>query len=372
MADVLRTGISVRGQEVHIERPDGSRGIALVDIEAVKDSEGNVVGAVNCFQDVTERKLGEEAALRLAAMIASSDDAIIGKDLDGTITSWNGGAQRIFGYLAEEIIGKPIMILVPPDRQKEEETILERIGRGERVEHYETIRKRKDGSSIEISLTISPVRNAQGKVIGSSKIARDITERKRSEAQIINLAREAEHRTKNILSTVLATVRLSHSDTSDDLKQLIEGRISALAEVHGLFAQSRWAGAELRTLATQELLPYRSETDARVRIDGIPIVLEPNTAQTIAISLHELATNSAKYGSLSVPDGRVEITWYRTADGRLSLRWIEAGGPTVTPPTHRGFGTSIIENIIAGQLRGEVRFDWRDEGLTCEIILPLV
>jgi two-component sensor histidine kinase len=125
-------------------------------------------------------------------------------------------------------------------------------------------------------------------------------------------------------------------------------------------------------LATQELLPYRSETDARVRIDGIPIVLEPNTAQTIAISLHELATNSAKYGSLSVPDGRVEITWYRTADGRLSLRWIEAGGPTVTPPTHRGFGTSIIENIIAGQLRGEVRFDWRDEGLTCEIILPLV
>jgi PAS domain S-box-containing protein len=372
MADVLRTGVSVRGQEVHIERPDGSRGIALVDIEAVKDSEGNVVGAVNCFQDVTERKLGEEAALRLAAMIASSDDAIIGKDLDGTITSWNGGAQRIFGYLAEEIIGKPIMILVPPDRQKEEETILERIGRGERVEHYETIRKRKDGSSIEISLTISPVRNAQGKVIGSSKIARDITERKRSEAQIINLAREAEHRTKNILSTVLATVRLSHSDTSDDLKQLIEGRISALAEVHGLFAQSRWAGAELRTLATQELLPYRSETDARVRIDGIPIVLEPNTAQTIAISLHELATNSAKYGSLSVPDGRVEITWYRTADGRLSLRWIEAGGPTVTPPTHRGFGTSIIENIIAGQLRGEVRFDWRDEGLTCEIILPLV
>ena len=101
-------------------------------------------------------------------------------------------------------------------------------------------------------------------------------------------------------------------------------------------------------------------------------MLEPTTAQTIAISLHELATNAAKYGSLSVADGRVEIAWSRTADGRLSLRWIELGGPTVTPPTHRGFGTRVMENIIAGQLRGEVRFDWRDEGLTCEIILPLV
>jgi two-component system CheB/CheR fusion protein len=371
MADVLRTGISVREQEVHIERPDGLRGIALVDIEAIRDS-GEIVGAVNCFQDITERKLGEEAALRLASIVASSDDAIVSKDLVGTITSWNGGAERIFGYLAEEIIGKPIMILIPPDHQNEEEAIMGRIRRGQRVEHYETVRQRKDGRLIDISLTISPVRNAQGKVIGASKIARDITEHKRSEAQIISLAREAEHRTKNILSTVLATVRLSRADTSDDLKQLIEGRISALAKVHGLFVQSRWTGAELHSLVTQELLPYRGETEARVRIDGPPVMLEPNTAQTIAISLHELATNAAKYGSLSAADGRVEIAWSRTADRRLSLRWIEAGGPTVTPPTRRGFGTGVIENIIVGQLRGEVHFDWHHEGLKCEIALPLV
>nr|WP_276571641.1 HWE histidine kinase domain-containing protein [Bradyrhizobium sp. dw_78] len=241
MADVLRTGISVREQEVHIERPDGVRGIALVDIEAIKDIDGNVVGAVNCFQDITERK--------------------------------------------------------------------------------------------------------------------------RSEAQIVNLAHEAEHRTKNILSTVLATVRLSHSDTSDDLKRLIEGRINALARVHGLFVQSRWTGAELHNLVTQELSPYCGQTVERVRIDGPPLLLEPNTAQTIAISLHELATNAAKYGSLSVADGRVEIAWSRTADGRLSLRWIESGGPADTPPAHRGFGTRVMENIIAHQLRGEVHFDWREQGL---------
>ena len=370
MADVLRTGVSVREQEVHIERPDGLRGIALVDIEAIKDSGGNIVGAVNCFQDITERKRSEEAALRLAAIIESSDDAIVSKDLDGIITSWNGGAERIFGYLAEEIIGKPITLLIPPDCQKEEEAIMERIRRGQRVEHYETVRQRKHGGLIDISLTISPVRNAQGKVIGASKIARDITEHKRSEAQIVNLAREAEHRTKNILATVLATVRLSHSDTSDDLKQLIEGRIDALAKVHTLFVESRWAGAELHRLVTQELSPYSGEKEARVRIDGPAVMLEPSTAQTTAISLHELATNAAKYGSLSAADGRVEIAWSLTADGRLSLRWIESGGPTATPPTHRGFGTRVMENMI-GQLRGEVRFDWRDQGLTCEIVLPL-
>jgi PAS domain S-box-containing protein len=371
MADVLRTGVSVREQEVHIERPDGLRGIALVDIEAVKDSDGNIVGAVNCFQDITERKRSEEAALRLAAIIESSDDAIVSKNLDGIITSWNGGAERIFGYLAEEIIGKPIMMLIPPDCQKEEDAIMERIRRGQRVEHYQTVRQRKHGSLIDVSLSISPVKNAQGRVIGASKIARDITEHKRSEAQIVNLAREAEHRTKNILATVLATVRLSHSDTSDDLKRLIEGRIDALAKVHALFVQSRWTGAELHRLVSQELLPYRAEREARVRMDGPAVMLEPTTAQTMAISLHELATNAAKYGSLSVADGRLEIAWSLTANGRLSLRWIESDGPPVTPPTHRGFGTRIMENIIAGQLGGEVRFDWRDQGLTCDIALQL-
>ena len=246
-----------------------------------------------------------------------------------------------------------------------------RIRRGQRVEHYQTVRQRKHGSLIDLSLTISPVRNAQGKVIGASKIARDITEHKRSEAQIVNLAREAEHRTKNILATVLATVRLSHSDTADDLKQVIEGRINALAKVHALFVQSRWTGAEMQTLVTQELLPYRGEKEARVRTSGPTVTLEPCTAQAVAISLHELATNAAKYGSLSAAAGHVEISWSRMADGRLSLRWIELGGPTVTPPTHRGFGTRIMENIIAGQLKGEVRFDWRDQGLGCEIALQV-
>jgi HWE histidine kinase/PAS domain-containing protein len=144
---------------------------------------------------------------------------------------------------AEEAVGKPITILIPPDRHDEEPTILERIRRGERVEHFETVRMRKHGSRVDISLTISPVKNAEGKIIGASKIARDITERTRSEAQIAILAREAEHR--DVLATVQATVHLTQSDTPEGLKQAIEGRIQALANVHRLFVESRWEGAEL-------------------------------------------------------------------------------------------------------------------------------
>lgn len=248
MADVLRTGVSVRQQEVHIERPDGSRGIALVDIEAIKDADGNIVGAVNCFLDVTERK--------------------------------------------------------------------------------------------------------------------------RHETQIVTLAREAEHRTKNILASVQATVNLSYSDTTDGLKQVIAGRIQALANVHELFVQSRWAGAELQTVVEQELSPFRGEAGPRVSFKGPSIILEPNIAQAIAISLHELATNAAKYGSLSTPGGRLDVEWSRTADDGLSLRWTETGGPTVTPPTHNGFGSLVMEKIIENQLGGEARFDWHAHGLTCQITLP--
>jgi two-component sensor histidine kinase len=169
---------------------------------------------------------------------------------------------------------------------------------------------------------------------------------------------------------VLATVRLSHADAAPDFKQLIEGRINALAKVRGLFVQSRWTGAELYALVTQELSPFFDETEKRVRINGPPLMLEPNAAQTVAISLHELATNAAKYGSLSASGGRIEITWTLTADEKLKLSWVELNGPAVAPPTRRGFGTRIVENMI-GQLKGEVRLDWREQGLRCEIELPL-
>jgi two-component sensor histidine kinase len=177
------------------------------------------------------------------------------------------------------------------------------------------------GALIDISLTVSPVRNSRGQVIGASKIARGITERKRREAQLLILAREAEHRAKNMLSIVLATVQLSHADTTHELKRAIEGRIQALANVAELFAKSRWNGADLRTIITQELSPFCQGGLTPCRIEGPSFMLEPNTAQALAMTPLELVTNAAKYGALSAPEGRVHVEWSRTGDNQIVLRW---------------------------------------------------
>ena len=167
-----------------------------------------------------------------------------------------------------------------------------------------------------------------------------------------------------------ATVHLTQSDTPEGLKQAIEGRIQALANVHRLFVESRWEGAELHSLAKEELAAYSQGRETCVQIGGPSVMLEPNAAQAIAVTLHELATNAAKYGALSVPDGHVRIEWSHEQDGRLVLRWTEKGGPPVEPPTRRGFGARVMEKMVRGQLKGELRLDWRVQGLACEIVLP--
>jgi two-component sensor histidine kinase len=258
------------------------------------------------------------------------------------------------------------------DRQNEEYAILERIRRGDRVDHFETIRQRKDGSLISVSLTISPMRDAEGKVVGASKIARDITERKRSEVQMSALAREAEHRAKNLLANVKAMVQLSQADTPAALKRAIAGRIDALANVHSLFAQSRWTGAELRSLVERELSPYAQDGGRRIQIDGPPVVLKADVVQAVAVVLHELATNAAKYGALSVTTGQVRVEWSHVEDGQVVLRWTEVGGPPVSPPTRKGFGTSVLETMIRDGVKGRVQLYWHAQGLVCEIAVPMV
>ena len=306
----------------------------------------------------------------LGSIVEYSDDAVVSKNLDGIITSWNAGAERVFGYTAEEAIGQPITIVIPEERQSEEREILTRIRRGQRIEHFETIRRRKHGSFIAVSLTVSPVKDGDGKIVGASKIARDITQQKRSQEQIAVLAREAEHRSKNLLATVQATVNLSQSDTPKGLKQAIEGRLQALANVHSLFVESRWIGAELSVIASQELAPYSAASESRIRINGPAVLLKPDAAQAIAVALHELSTNAAKYGALSVSSGLIDLKWSQEGDGPLRLRWSEIGGPVVQVPTRKGFGGRIIEKVI-GQLKGKSSLEWRREGLICEITLQV-
>jgi PAS domain S-box-containing protein len=354
---------------------DGRERIVNFAMHPIRDPSGAVMFLHPTGIDITDRKEIEaaldesEQRLRwLASIVESSDDAIVSKNLDGIITSWNRGAERIFNYTAEEAIGQPITIVIPKDRQDEERTILTRIRRGERIDHFETVRQRKHGSLIVVSLTVSPVKNAEGKIVGASKIARDITEQKRGQEQIAILAREAEHRSKNLLSTMQATVILSNADTAEGLKRAIEGRIRALANVHSLFVETRWIGAELTSIAAQELAPYIGKDETHVHIDGPQVLLEPNVAQAVAVTLHELATNAAKYGALSAAKGRIELKWSHAADGQLVLRWTEMGGPVVQVPTRQGFGSRVIERMI-GQLKGKAHFDWRPEGLVCEITL---
>lgn len=363
-------------EELRYWLADGSERIVDFAMHPIRDRAGKVVFLHPTGIDITERKRIEtelhdrEQRLRwLASIVDTSADAIVSKTLDGTIRSWNKAAERIFGYSAAEAIGQPITIAIPPDRHDEERDIIARIGRGERIDHFETVRQRKDGSLIDVSITISPVQDATGRIAGASKIARDITEQKRIQEQIETLAREAEHRSKNLLANVQATVNLSHADTPEKLKRAIEGRVRALANVLSLFVETRWIGADLATIAAQELAPYAESSGSRVQIDGPRIMLEPTAAQAAALTLHELTTNAAKYGALSVGEGHVALAWTLTADRHLALRWKETGGPPAQPPARRGFGTRVIEHTIA-QLKGTTRFDWDTGGLAFELTLP--
>jgi PAS domain S-box-containing protein len=191
----IARGERIEHYETVRRRKDGTLVEVSLSISPIRDLSGRVIGASKIGRNISERRQAEETAAYLAAIVSSSTDAIVGKTLDGIVRSWNGAAERLFGYRADEAIGRSITLIVPPERLHEEDDVLRRIRRGERVEHYETVRVRKDGTEVEVSLTISPVRNAAGDIIGASKIARDITERRLYEKEReVLLAREREAR----------------------------------------------------------------------------------------------------------------------------------------------------------------------------------
>ena len=194
MAVALKTGRPVRGVEAIAERPDGTLVPFMPYPTPLHDASGNVIGAVNMLVDLTEYSQAEQARQLLASIVEHSDDAIVTKDLNGVIASWNPGAERLFGYTADEVVGKSVTCLFPEDLLNEECAILERIRRGEQIEHYETVRRRKDGSLVDISLTVSPLRNAAGKITGVSKIARDISARKKAEHERLLALQDEERR----------------------------------------------------------------------------------------------------------------------------------------------------------------------------------
>lgn len=382
MALALKQRIANRGYEAIAERPDGTRVPFQAFPTPVLDPAGNLLGAVNILVDLTDRAAINEAALRYSAIVESSNDAILAKDINGTIVSWNAGAQRIFGYSADEVIGRSILILIPVDRHDEETEILSRIRRGERVDHLETIRRRKDGSLVEVSLTSSPMKDRFGRVIGASKIARDITERRRAEEQQHMLLREMDHRIKNLFALAGSIVSLSarFANTPQELAAAVSSRLNALARAHNLTVPLTSTSSErtaqsttLHDLIRTIVAPYTNSSadeDNRCRIEGMNIKISGSAVTSLALLLHEFATNAAKYGAFSDPRGRVDIGGQIEEDN-LVFHWKEHGGPPVAPVDESGFGTLLEQATIRSQLGGEIVREWAPDGLLIRLLVSI-
>ena len=327
-------------------------------------------GMVSGSADVAPEKASADEAARssawLAAIVAHSDDAIISKDLDGIITSWNAGARRLFGYEAEEAIGQSVLILIPEDRIDEEPEILARIGRGEHIKHFDTIRRRKDGTLVDVSLSVSPIKDEAGRIVGASKIARDITERRERERQQSLLLSEMNHRIRNTLATVQALATQTMRGAPPEERAAFGARLQTLARAHDLLTLERWNRTTVRDVIQRVLQPFEEQHRDRLTISGVEeAALEAGKAMMLAMALHELATNAIKYGALSAPLGRIAITWDRVVDrpgDRIRVHWRESGGPSVTSTQRQGFGTRLI--ALSG---GSIAFE--PEGIACTLEL---
>jgi PAS domain S-box-containing protein len=319
-------------------------------------------------------------ALHYAAIVEGSDDAIVSKDLDGVILSWNQGAEKLFGYTAAEAIGRPVTLIIPADRQEEEAMILDKLRRGEAVRHFETVRQRKDGSLIDISLTISPIKDARGRVIGASKIARDITELTKARDRQQLLLREMSHRVKNLFALSGSIVGLSarSAGSAQELAESTRERLAALARAHSLtFAHNVVDASEqpatLQSLIKTIVAPFDGpgkDGKSRISISGVNLPVAGSAVASLALLLHEFATNAAKYGSLSTDEGAIDIACSSDGD-HLALIWTERGGPAVAEPkTPEGFGAVLSRIAVNMRLGGEIKRWWNPEGLTIRLVVP--
>jgi PAS domain S-box-containing protein len=317
---------------------------------------------------------------RFSFIVESSDDAIISKNLDGIIQSWNKGAERIFGYTSEEAIGKPITFLMTPDRHEEEAHILECLRRGERVPPLETIRRRKDGTPINVAVTMSPVLDADGHVIGASKIARDITARRQAEEAQSLLLGEMRHRINNLFAITNSLVTLSARAAKGPMEMAaaVQQRLAALSRAQqltrpGLIGQETKLSEKttLKSLIRTIFAPYESEGSERIMITGCDHPINESSVTSVALLLHELATNAAKYGSLSTSTGLVHIDC-SSREGWLVMIWKEQGGPSIKgPPDMEGFGGRLARQVVSNQFKGRISNEWNKSGLVIKIEIPL-
>jgi PAS domain S-box-containing protein len=324
--------------------------------------------------------VGMADARRARELLEALPAAIYTTDAAGRITYYNQAAVNLWGRRPE--LGSDHWCgswrLYSPDGtpMAHDECPMAVTLRGEKpVKGTEAVAERPDGTRVPFIPYPTLLRNGAGAVVGAVNMLVDITERKAAEtalrdreARLALLVREVDHRARNILSTVVAITRRTQADTVPAFAEALTGRIHALSRAHTLLAEGEMAGADLTRLVEQELAAYGGG-EGRAKITGFRLALGHDSAQPLAMALHELATNAAKYGALSVPGGRLAVEWSWAADGRLALRWTETGGPAVRKPSHQGFGSELIE-LLTRQLGGETNLDWRPEGLVCVLNIP--
>ena len=327
---------------------------------------------------VASAQPGHDAAAFLAAIVESSEDAIISKSLEGIITTWNKSAERVFGYTADEAVGRPITMLIPEDRLDEEPRILTKIRSGERVDHFETIRRRKDGTLVDLSLMISPIRNSGGEIIGASKIARDISDRKHAAQHQDLLLREMHHRVKNLFAITgsIITLAARTAQTPAELATGMKDRLIALSRAHEMTLPS-FVGGEafveqsttLFALLSNLLSPFEDK-EGRWQLHGEDAPVSADRVTSLALLFHEYATNAVKYGALSVAEGRLDVTLSSRPDS-FEITWMESNARLgiVSPSKHNGFGTTL-EQMVVRTLNAQISRDWHPNGLVIRLTLP--
>jgi len=314
-------------------------------------------------------KLRQSEERRSIALIAG-DMGSWEIDLGTGRIEWDEGPYRIFDVDPKSFlptVERVEEMMHPDDREKNSAVAI--VGRNEPRFQLEYRIVRPSGEVRWCYSAGSLSYDAGGKPLRMNGVTVDITERKRAEERQLLLAREVDHRAKNMLAVVLSVLRLTKAKSTPEFVKAVEGRIHALAATHNLLSATRWQGANLRQIVDEELAAYRTDHRDRVSASGPAAMLLPATAQAMALALHELATNAAKYGALSTESGHLQVVW-SIADEALQVDWIEIGGPAAVAPKVLGFGLSIVRSSIEEQFRGGVMFDWKPEGLHCRLSIP--
>jgi PAS domain S-box-containing protein len=309
---------------------------------------------------------------RYRRIFEQANDIILTADLDQIITDCNPATAEALGMSRDEIIGRSIREFVTEEGFEQTKRMLRRkIETGDTTRHELDVRS-KSGKFLHWEIISTLTLDEQSRPIGLHAIARDVTERQRAEERQRLLVNELNHRVKNTLALVQGLALQSFRDGRDpgEARPAFQQRLAALAAAHDLLTRESWEGATLRQLA-EEAVGHHNEQEARIEFDGPALVLSPKAGVSLVMALHELGTNAAKYGALSVPSGRVAIDWETSADGRLRIAWRERGGPPVAAPTRRGFGLRMIERALATDLAGEAEVAFEPEGLVCRIEAPL-